>query len=226
MQLLKIIFFLFITSYSYSQINTTQKNNEYVIIEGDTINMLRDTVHLSEVKIFRYKMDDEAKKQFLLLQNRVLKVYPYAKIASERLKTLNLTLSKLSNTRDKKKYQKIIENYLETEFKEQLKKLSKKQGQVLVKLIYRQTGETTYDLIKEYKSGWKAFWSNNTARLFDINLKLSYDPFEVNEDYLIEVILQRAFLNGRLKEQKSNVDYNINDLNLHWEKVSSNLNKK
>ena len=87
--------------------------------------------------------------------------------------------------------------------------MSRKQGQILVKLIYRQTGVTTFDLIKDYKSGWKAFWSNNTAKLFDISLKEKYEPYEVNQDFLIETILVRAFNNGKLaKQQAANpVDY-------------------
>jgi len=73
-------------------------------------------------------------------------------------------MAKLKTQKEKKKYFKLVEKYLNEEFEPKLKKLSRKQGQILVKLIYRQTGKTTFDLIKDYKSGWKAFWSNNTAK--------------------------------------------------------------
>ena len=96
----------------------------------------------------------------------------------------------------------------------------------MVKLIYRQTGISTYNLIKDYKSGWKAFWSNNAARLFNINLKETYDPLNNNEDYLIETILFRAFINGRLQEQKSANPIDIDELNAHWEKLAQQINKK
>ena len=76
--------------------------------------------------------------------------------------------------------------------------MSQKQGQILIKLIHRQTGITTYDLIKEYKSGWKAFWSNKTARLFNIDLKREYDPMEVPEDYYIETFLNQCFEEGKI----------------------------
>jgi hypothetical protein len=131
----------------------------------------------------------------------VYKVYPYAKLASERLVQLNKGMEGLKSNRDKKKYFKITEDYLNNEFEAKLKKLSKKDGQILVKLIHRQTGTTTFTLIKTLKSGWKAFWSNNTARLFDINLKTEYDPMDVYEDYLIETILNRAFNSGSLVTQ-------------------------
>jgi hypothetical protein len=94
-----------------------------------------------------------------------------------------------------------------------------------LKLIHRQTGITTFDLIKEYKSGWKAFWSNNTARLFDLNLKTKYAPYEVNEDYLIETILDRAFTNGRLINQAPANPIDYNQLTEFWYNKAASLNK-
>ena len=170
----------------------------YTLKETDT---LSQPIQLEEIVLLKEKLDPEARKQFLLLQNRVYKVYPYAKIASERLTVLNNTMNSLPTAKEIRKYYKIVEDYLENEFSDQLKKLSRKQGQILVKLIDRQTGITTYDLIKNYKSGWKAFWSNSAASLYNINLKTAYNPYDVNEDYLIETILYRAFNRGRLIKQ-------------------------
>jgi Domain of unknown function (DUF4294) len=222
------VLFLLIASNSFSQVDNSKKTKDELEEIKEVNSVLNDTIMLQEVIVYRDKLDPEAKKQYLLLRNRVYKVYPYAKIAAERLTTLNNNMSKLKSNKEKKKYTKIVEDYMENEFKAQLKKLSRKQGQILVKLIFRQTGESTYDLIKDYKSGWKAFWSNNTARLFDINLKTGYDPYQVNEDYLIETILQRAFINGRLIEQKSAKPYNIDELNLLWVEKANELqnNKK
>jgi hypothetical protein len=193
-------------------------------VDNDTI--LDAPVLLEEVIIHRDKLDPEAKKQFLILQNRVYRVYPYAKIASERLTGLNKNMAQLKTNKEKKKYFKIVEDYIENEFTDKLKKLSRKQGQILVKLIHRQTGVTTFDLIKEYKSGWKAFWSNNTARLFDLNLKTKYAPYEVNEDYLIETILDRAFTNGRLINQAPANPIDYSQLTEFWYNKAANLNKK
>ena len=179
--------------------------------------IISKTILIEEVVIYRQKLDPEAKKQFLILQNRVYKVYPFAKTAAERLTALNRNINKLENSKDKRKYFKIVEDYINNEFKEKLKKLSRKQGQILIKLIHRQTGTTTYDLIKNYKSGWKAFWSNSAASLFDLNLKQKYLPLEVNEDYLIETILYRAFANQRLIEQKSANPVDFEQLNTIWE---------
>jgi len=193
----------------------------YVLEENDTIT---EPILLEEVVIFKEKLDPESKKQFLLLQNRVYKTYPFARIASDRLTAMNKTMDKLKTAKEKRKYFKIVENYMENEFTAQLKKLSRKQGQILVKLIHRQTGTTTYDLIKDYKSGWKAFWSNNTARVFDINLKTGYAPYDVNEDYLIETILFRAFNRGRLVKQEPALPIDYDNLSDFWEKKAISKN--
>ena len=206
-------FLFFITCSSFSQIkdslllNATQANDSTIL----------KTILIEEVVIGRQKLDLEAKKQFLILQNRVYKVYPFAKAAAERLTVLTRNLNKLDNNKDKRKYFKIVEDYINNEFKEKLKKLSRKQGQILIKLIHRQTGVTTYDLIKNYKSGWKAFWSNNAASLFDLNLKQKYQPLDVNEDYLIETILYRAFINQRLAEQAAANPVDFEQLNTTWQ---------
>jgi len=175
----------------------------YFLIGNDTI--LRSSLELDEVIVSAKTKNraDEDRKKFLILQRRVLKVYPFAKSGADNLVMLQNNMNKLKTEKEKKKYFKIVENYLEKEFEAQLKKLSRKEGQILIKLIYRQTGNSAYELIKNLKSGWKAFWSNNTAKLFDLDLKAEYDPFEVTEDFLIESILIRAFSEGRLDSQPS-----------------------
>ncbi len=221
-----LLLFFSLSSSTFAQVTKENTENEkFVVIEGDTLSMYGDTIYIEEVQIHNNKMDAEQKKQYLLLQNRVYRVYPYAKMASERLTTLNANMNKLKSNKEKKKYLKIVENYMENEFKSQLKKLSRKQGQILVKLIHRQTGSTTFELIKEYKSGWKAFWSNNTAKLFDINLKTKYSPYNNNEDYLIETILNRAFSKGRLSEQPASNPIDFDELNKFWEQKAIETNK-
>lgn len=211
-----LLFFILFSLSSRAQV--TPKENQqmgYTLTEKDSI--LGDTIELPEIIITKEKLDPEAQKQFLILQNRVYKVYPYAKLAADRLTALNKGMARLNSNREKKKYFKIVEDYLNNEFEDRLKKLSRKQGQILVKLVHRQTGITTYDLIKTLKSGFKAFVSNTTANLFDISLKTEYNPYEVNEDYLIETILQRAFESGRLVNQKAANPVNYNDLMNKWE---------
>lgn len=218
-----LVFFLLLSFFGFSQGVVPNDPNAmgYVLTEKDSI--LNDTIKLPEILISKEKSDPEAKKQYLILQSRVLRTYPYAKLAADRLTNLNKGMERLTSEREKKKYFKIVEDYLTNEFEARLKKLSRSQGRILVKLIDRQTGKTTYELIKTLKSGWKAFWSNTTASVFDINLKSQYAPFESNEDYLIENILKEAFESGRLQNQPAAKPVDIDKLNDYWD---SKLSKK
>lgn len=218
-----LLFFLFISISANAQI--VQKDTAkmgYVLTENDTV--FNDTIQLEEIIVYKGKVDVESKKQFELLRNRVYKTYPYAKLASERLTALNRGMQSLKTNKEKKKYFKIIEDYLNNEFEARLKKLSRKQGQILIKLIHRQTGVTTYELVRTLKSGWTAFWSNTTAKVFDLNLKTPYAPYQVNEDYLIETILVRAFESGRLINQPPAKPVNYDDLTDFW--LNKALNEK
>ncbi|MEC5167509.1 hypothetical protein RCH18_003271 [Flavobacterium sp. PL11] len=194
----------------------------YELMDDESI--LNDTIQLPEILIYKEKMNAEDKKKFLILQNRVYVTYPYAKLASERLTNLNKGMLNLRTNREKKKYFNIVEGYLNNEFEAKLKKLSRSQGRILVKLIHRQTGQTTFELVKTLKSGWKAFWSNTAASVFDINLKTRYAPYEVNEDYLIETILMRAFESGRLQNQKTALPIDYEKLNEVWISKSQKAN--
>ncbi|MFD2891162.1 DUF4294 domain-containing protein [Flavobacterium chuncheonense] len=173
------------------------------------------SIELKEIVVGNDRMEEERRK-LLILKRRVYKTYPYAKVTADKLVQMNATMAKLKTKKEKKKYFKIVEKYLTDEFEPRLKKLSRKDGQILVKLIYRQTGETTFDLIKDYKSGWKAFWSNNTAKLFDIDIKEDYNPYDELEDFQIESILVTAFRQGHLSRQEPAKPIDLKDLANSW----------
>ncbi len=92
-----------------------------------------------------------------------------------------------------------------------------------VELIHRQTGNTTFELVKELRNGWRAFWFNNTASLFDLSLKKPFDPYNEKEDYLVEDVLQRSFQSGRLERQKSALNLDFFELTNKWLKPSKPL---
>ena len=175
-----------------------QQQQPIYIVEGDTL--ANPYVDLGEVIVLPSLKFDSYNDYlaYYRLRKRTLKVYPYAKIASERLVVLNDRLSKIKRKRAKKRYTKRVERYLEGEFKEELKRLTRSEGRILVKLVHRETGETTHSLIKKLRSGWRAFIYQTTAKLFDINLKTTYNPTDDEEDALIEGILLRAFADGTL----------------------------
>jgi hypothetical protein len=191
-------------------------SDEFLVIVGDTIT--NNSIALNEVYILpKLKISDsKSRRRYLILQRKTIKVYPYAKLASERLETMNARMITLKSKRKRKKYTRLIQKFIEDEFSEKLKKFTKTEGQILIKLIHRQTGETAFDLIKTLRSGWRAFWYNNTALLFDISLKIPFDPLTSEEDYLIEDILQRQFQNGRLEYQKSFNKFDLYELSEEW----------
>ncbi|WP_460218681.1 DUF4294 domain-containing protein [Psychroserpens sp. MEBiC05023] len=199
---------------------------QYIYVEGDSIP--KTAIDLNEVLLLnKLKFSSrEERVKYLILKRKTLKVYPYAKLAAERLTSLNERLATLESKRKKKKYAKKIQKYIEDEFSAELKKLTKTEGQILVKLIHRQTGKTTFQLIKELRNGWRAFWFNSTANLFDISLKREFNPIDVKEDFLIEDILERAFQNRQLIRQEPAVEFDYYDLSDKWLKNKATVDTK
>jgi hypothetical protein len=192
------------------------RKDSLILVEGDSLPTYG--IPLKEVIVFqplRFKNSEELNR-YLILRRRVLRVYPYAKLAAERLTVLNERLDQIDSKRGKKKYLKRLEDFVYEEFEEELKKLSKSQGKILIRLVHRQTGSTTFELVKELRNGWKAFLYQTTASLFSLSLKEKYNPAEVLEDYLIEDILQRAFADQYLIEQAAAIDYDLDALYQHW----------
>lgn len=192
--------------YSQKRKEDLPKNyDDYKFVKpGDTLH-----VELGEITILpkpKFSKRDDI-RYYLWLRRKVFKAYPYARIASERLDSLNSRLEKIRSKRKRKKYVKLIQDYLEGEFTDQIKKMTRTEGRILIKLIHRQTGNTVFNNIKEYRSGWRAFWYNSTANIFKLSLKEEFRPESVNEDFLIEDILQRAFLEDKLEKQDSKLPF-------------------
>jgi hypothetical protein len=211
------ILFLILTSHVLVNAQDTSfPQRELMLLDGDSIPTYG--IPLKEVVLFqplRFKTRLELKR-YLILRRKTLKVYPYAKLAADRLTILNERLDNLDNKRIRKKYLKRMEKFIYEEFEDELKKFSRSEGKILIRLVNRQTGITTYDLVKELRTGWKAFWYQTTASLFKLSLKDTFDPEYSFEDYLIEDILQRAFADQYLEEQASSLDYNLDDLYFIW----------
>jgi len=218
-----IIFFLLLAQTTIAQVvgpvneqetDTTQKL--YYIVKGDTIP--REYINLDEVVLlnklkFNSKND---RRRYLILRRKTRKVYPFAKLAADRLTTMGERLSEFPEKRQRRKYTKRVQKYIEEEFSEKLKKLTHTEGQILVKLIHRQTGRTAFELVKELRTGWRAFWYNTTASLFEISLKEEYQPFVNKEDYIIEDVLERSFQSNILERQEPAFKIDYLDLTEHW----------
>lgn len=185
--------------FDYIRKNKDRAITQAMIIDRDTIPLVvLDEVLLIASPSFN---TDEARRRYFLLKRKVMKVYPYAVLAGTQLDTLNARLSRIKRKRDRKKYVREFQDYLEQTFEPELRKLTRTEGQILCKLVYRETSTTPYDLLKEYRSGWTAFWYGATASYYDIDLKKPYRPDEDDEDRLIENILLRAFQQELLEER-------------------------
>lgn len=178
--------------------------DDFFIIKNDSLTIPLEEVLVLDKREFSSKKE---RRYYYWYYKKVQKAYPFAKMASDTLVYINKELAGIKSKRKRKKKIKSIQEYMEGEFSDQLKKLTKTEGRILIKLIHRQTGETMYELIKEYRSGWKAFWYNSTANMFRLSLKKEFRPEEEGLDFIVEDILQRAFINGTLEKQASQLDF-------------------
>lgn len=210
------VLFLCFSSITYAQQDSVFSSKskvidygDYMIFEGDTLVVeLKEVTLLSKLN-FKNRED---RNYYYWLRKKVHKAYPFAKLTQERLKVINNNLNLISSKRQKKIYLKRLQEYFEGEFTDQLKKLTTTEGRILINLIHRQTGETVFDLAKDYKSGWSAFWSQRTAKIFNLDLKDQYEPATDNEDYLTELILQRAFEEKTLEPQNAVINFDFNKI--------------
>ena len=165
---------------------------DFQIVDGDTIFISA----VPEVEILAFK-DQAERHKYYILKRKVLKVYPFALIAKENLTLIKEGLDTIPKRRHKKRYTKEVANWVKNEYSEQLKNLTMSEGRILVKLIYRETNITSYQIVKSYRGRFNAFFWQTIAKLWDNNLKTEYDPVNVREDMLIEHILLQAKLEGR-----------------------------
>ena len=210
--------FLFSTLISSSQQIDDDNPTDYIRIEGDTI--VKGSIGLNEVLLLPrrpFKNSEEIRK-YLILKRKTIKVYPYSVMASRRLKSLNNRLLVIKTKRERRRYTRMVQKFLEDELTPELSKLTKSEGQILIKLIYRQTGITTYNLVKNLRNGVKAFLYNTTARFFDLNLKTEFNPEIILDDYYIEDIIQRSVRDNLIEYNEPKNKYDLFKLKTLWDK--------
>ncbi|MDA3954917.1 MAG: DUF4294 domain-containing protein [Bacteroidales bacterium] len=184
-----LIFVVVLAKKSVSQIDV-KKDSVHVlstiIIDGDTIpNVTLDEVVIFPRLVFKNKY---RRRRYSKLIRDVKKAYPYAKYAQNMLGKMENEFQHLATENEKKKYIKTIEKQLMGEFGNELKKLTITQGRILLKLIDRETGDTSYELLKVLRGSVSAVFWQALARLFGSDLKSQYDP--KGEDRLIERVVK------------------------------------
>lgn len=184
--LIFILVLLALPADTKAQIAVDRKVRFGIIVEGDTL----PYYHLKEVSIVEsgsLLSEKEIKKNQKLIRN-VKKMLPYAKIGKQRLDELERRVGNLPK-KDRKAAIKQAEKDLLADFKDELEDCTISQGKVLLKLIDRETGRTSYALVDELRGKLRAGFYQTFARLFGYNLKASYDPKNNKEDNLIERIV-------------------------------------
>lgn len=155
------------------------------VIGGDTIPM----VQLPEIPVYALRLFDnrrDIKKIERLIYN-VKKVYPYARLAGIKLRQYEAKLQGITAEKERKRVMKQAEDELNEQFGPELKELTFTQGKILIKLVDRETKFTSYQLVKDLRGGFRAFFYQGFARVWGYNLKTEYDP--EGEDELIEMIV-------------------------------------
>lgn len=130
---------------------------------------------------------EEDRLKYLRLERNVLRVLPYAIYAQKRYEQLDRDIALVSSKREERRLIKACEDEIKEKFRTEIKNLSISQGAILIKLVQRQTGNSSYELVREMKGGLSAFFYQSVAKVFGHNLKSEYDPVE---DYEIENIIR------------------------------------
>ena len=178
-----IIIWLFNCFILLSQTDSIQ----YKIIEPPN-GILLDEIKLNEKIKKNYSLKD-----YKRLEYRVLKVYPYVDSISDILSNIDVKLNQLNRKRLYKRYTRKYQKKIINKFSAKISNLTRKEGVILTKLIFREFDITAYEMIVTYRGGVNAFFWNKLARLYDGNLKLKYNPSLDLEDFFIEQIIEKNF---------------------------------
>lgn len=225
------IVFVFISSFCFSQQDTLQLKsfddipksklqkdeygNEYFYdevqkakiykINGEQVIVL-DELTLRANPHFNNQLD---RNFYFFLNKKLNRVYPLFLNALQQYRDIQIESSKLKGS-ERAKYIKNRQNALAADYEKQLRELTTTEGQVFAKLMNRATGKTVYEIIKELRGGWSAFWWNVKGNVADVSLKTPYDPHRFRDDLFIESLLQSNWNLGYLQPYPGASDYKVN----------------
>lgn len=152
-----------------------------------------DTIALIDLKAFMTFPAFETPARKVIRYDRLVynvkKVYPYAKLAGNKLEEYKKSLDTIPKERDRKAFLKRAEKQLEDQFGSEIRDLTFSQGKILIKLVYRQTGNSSFEVVRELRGKFNAFIWQTLASLFGYDLKTVYDPVHDDQDQAIERIV-------------------------------------
>jgi hypothetical protein len=180
---LPVYFTILLTEQAFSQ-QKSLVTTRAVVLDGDTIPFIElKPVTFLAPRIFTNRREEI---RYTRLVHNVKRVYPYAKLAGIKYEEYNKLLSSIPES-ERKKVARQIERQIKDEFEGDLRRLTITQGHILIKLIDRETMNTSYDVVKDFRGTFTAVFWQSIGRLFGYNLKTQYDPR--GEDKLIEEIV-------------------------------------
>lgn len=173
-------------------------------INGETV-VVMDELTLRKKVHFNNELD---RNFYYFLNKKLNRVYPLFLTALQNYRELNAVTSKMEPN-DKRRYLKQRQSELANQYETQLRDLTTTEGQVFAKLMYRATGKTVFEIIKELRGGWSAFWWNIKGKVADIELKKEYNPYLYRDDEYIESLLQSNWSAGYLSTYPGYKDFKV-----------------
>jgi len=174
---------------SLKQKNDTLQGKSYLLQRVNRDGVTLPEVAIKEVTVYahpQFPKKSDFRKYERLVYN-LKRVYPYALIVRNKLAQVDNDISRIKDEKERKEYLKRVEKNVFAEYEGDIRDMTISQGRLLIKLIDRETQNTSYALIKDYRGKFAAAFWQGIARIFGTNLKEEYDPY--GEDAIIESII-------------------------------------
>ncbi len=173
-------------------------------INGEPVVVLDELVLVNKPR-FNNQLD---KNYYYFLNKKLNRVYPLFLTALQQYRDIQADMNDL-DSKAKRKFVRERQNILADQYEKQLRDLTTTEGQVFAKLMNRATGQSVYEIIKELRGGFNAFWWNIKGKMADIDLKDRYNPHKNRTDEFIESLLQSNWNSGYLQPYPGAADFKI-----------------
>lgn len=173
-------------------------------IDGENVVVMDELILLNKPR-FNNQLDQN---YYYFLNKKLNRVYPLFLTALDQYQGIQQEIKGLSRA-EQKKYVSSQQKLLADQYEKQLRDLTTTEGKVFAKLMYRATGKTVFEIIKELRGGWSAFWWNVKGNIADIELKEPYDPYRNRTDEFLESLLQSNWNSGYLQPYQGHRDFKI-----------------
>lgn len=173
-------------------------------INGENVVVMDELILLNKPR-FNNSLDQN---YYYFLNKKLNRVYPLFLTALEQYQDIQADLSNLDKG-DQRKYVNDRQKDLANQYENQLRDLTTSEGRVFAKLMNRATGKTVYEIIKELRGGWSAFWWNVKGNIADVSIKEPYDPHVNRTDQFVESLLQSNWNAGYLTPYPGYQDFKI-----------------